>query len=762
MRPFWSPPVLGAAVGSISLLLGVASGADASVCHVSTTDQVVISTPTPETTFVTPSDGRLRGQDFAATVTGVAWPDHTLIDGKDELATPGHRFVDFNLQLTEDASAIAPTGSDPGVTAAVQWGQSSDSLSLAAIDAEIANQASETTWPSGSATYVVSVPSRDHQVDLAIFQGSFSQTFNLWTLQRNGPAPTVLYRDTSRPTISESAPASTTLSMTNPSDGFSSTAELSLSSATLSYWAPTVGSGAVILPDQAILSVVIQSNHPIDENNAAATGHYLGADSPLSGTLLTFTPAGAAPITATMSDSGDTTGQSNNDDGLFDALYSFVVPATLTTGTLTIGPGSFTGVEVVDDAPEGGNMTLDIPTPATMAVGFPALAVAAPQKRPPWVGAPLPPTVAASSSTVGTSAGNGSGFPIWLAVALLVALAAAVVAVQRLYRHRRLLAGGPSNSDAGTKTPPTEPTAAAEPVGTAQQVVHAAPTAAGASAGADIPEPTPAPSAVPPVASAPSAAAPADPATAPAASELAMNVLGPPEAHGYRQVPERRIIEELLCFLVLHDRHPLNADQIQLAIWPTGGQRPEVTRQTFHSYISGLRQCIGAEHLPDATNFAGYRINGVECDWFTFQRLSDQADTTVGPTSIALRTQALSLVRGEPFEGVARGQYEWAFNEDLHTQMSAAVVTCALRLANDLFTLGRYSAVEDAARAGLRGSPEDIHLKRVRDRAIEARNDGLVRSGPALGDSARKDGAPGDSAPGDPVSLDPEETGQEG
>lgn len=241
-----------------------------------------------------------------------------------------------------------------------------------------------------------------------------------------------------------------------------------------------------------------------------------------------------------------------------------------------------------------------------------------------------------------------------------------------------------------------------------------------------------------------------------------MNVLGPPEAHGYRQVPERRIIEELLCFLVLHDRHPLNADQIQLAIWPTGGQRPEVTRQTFHSYISGLRQCIGAEHLPDATNFAGYRINGVECDWFTFQRLSDQADTTVGPTSIALRTQALSLVRGEPFEGVARGQYEWAFNEDLHTQMSAAVVTCALRLANDLFTLGRYSAVEDAARAGLRGSPEDIHLKRVRDRAIEARNDGLVRSGPALGDSARKDGAPGDSAPGDPVSLDPEETGQEG
>jgi len=231
-----------------------------------------------------------------------------------------------------------------------------------------------------------------------------------------------------------------------------------------------------------------------------------------------------------------------------------------------------------------------------------------------------------------------------------------------------------------------------------------------------------------------------------------MNVLGPPEAHGYRQVPERRIIEELLCFLVLHNRHPLNADQIQLAIWPTGGQRPEVTRQTFHSYISGLRQCIGAEHLPDATNFAGYHINGVECDWFTFQRLSDEADTTVGRASITLRTQALSLVRGEPFEGVARGQYEWAFNEDLHTQMAAAVVTCALRLANDLFALGRYSPAEDAARAGLRGAPEDVHLKGVRDRAIEAHKEGLVHPDPA----------PGDSAPEDGASLEPEETGQEG
>jgi hypothetical protein len=60
--------------------------------------------------------------------------------------------------------------------------------------------------------------------------------------------------------------------------------------------------------------------------------------------LLSFTPAGAPAVTPTLSESGYTTGQAN-DDGLFDALYSFVVPASLTTGTLAIGPGTFTGTE---------------------------------------------------------------------------------------------------------------------------------------------------------------------------------------------------------------------------------------------------------------------------------------------------------------------------------------------------------------------------------------------------------------------------------
>jgi hypothetical protein len=215
-------------------------------------------------------------------------------------------------------------------------------------------------------------------------------------------------------------------------------------------------------------------------------------------------------------------------------------------------------------------------------------------------------------------------------------------------------------------------------------------------------------------------------------------------------MPARRITEELLCWLVLHNQHAHNADEIQLSVRPTDGRRTEVARKTFHSYLSGLRHCIGTDHLPDATNAGGYRIRDVECDWFKIQRLADEADLTLGQQAIELRTQALALVRGTPFQGVAKGQYEWVFNEDLHSQMADAVVTCALRLANDLMALGRYQDAEDAARAGLRAAHDDPHLKRARDRAVQACNEGLVRGReiepPGLVD--RDDTDPEDPEPG--------------
>jgi hypothetical protein len=699
----WSSAFLGLAA-VVFLLAPVLADPAGAALRSGFSVESAIAAPTPGTTFTTPTDGRLRGQDFAATVTGVAWPDRATIDGRTVEATPGHRFVAFNLQLAEDASAVAPDGNDPAVTVAVQWSQGSYSLPLTTIGAEIANQALTSTWASGSAQFAVSVPNRLHTVDLVVHQGSWSQSFNLWTLRRDSIAPAVLFRDASRPTLSSSAPASTTLTMTNPSDGFSSTAQVDVQSATLTYFSAPGGGGPVIFPNQAMLNLIITGKYPVDVNDATVTGHYLGSQSPLPGNLLTFTPAGGAAVTPTLNESGYTTGQAD-DDGLFDALYSFVVPASLTTGTLTIGPGSFTGTEFTLYTAEDGNTTINLTAPTSVVIAFPALPAVAHQTKPPWIGAALPPTATPSSSS---AAGNplttspGKGFPIWLAILLLVILGAGAVVAQRLFARRRLV------SNSGPVVVPMNVTPA--PGDAAVLTLQAEEQVSSAT--------------VPPIPSAPAPSAPM------------LGVLGPVTFDSYRQTPDRRVIEELLSWLVLHSAHSHNADEIQLALRPTESSRSEVTRKTFHSYLSGLRQCIGAEHLPDATGAAGYRISGIDCDWFVFTRLCDEADTADGPRSIELRKQALALVRGAPFQGVVQGQYEWVFSEDLHTHMANAVITCALRLANDLMALGRYKEAEEAATAGLRGAPRDPDLQRVRSLAVASRNEGLVHPGRAIGDEA--------------------------
>jgi hypothetical protein len=167
----------------------------------------------------------------------------------------------------------------------------------------------------------------------------------------------------------------------------------------------------------------------------------------------------------------------------------------------------------------------------------------------------------------------------------------------------------------------------------------------------------------------------------------------------------------------------MSAEQIRLALWPTGGSHDEVSRKTFLTYLSTLRKCIGAEHLPDAIGAGGYRITGVASDWGTFQRLAKEADAAFGGEAIALRTEALALVRGRPFEGVGSDQYEWVANKHLDTTITIAVAELALTLATDLLDSGDTRASEAAARAGIRGAQDDYDLWRIGAHAIFARND---------------------------------------
>src|SRR5258708_2584141 len=57
----------------------------------------VVELTQPTVPLTTPVDGRLRGPDFSARVTGVAWPAAAGIEPSPYVAGNGHRLVVFSL-----------------------------------------------------------------------------------------------------------------------------------------------------------------------------------------------------------------------------------------------------------------------------------------------------------------------------------------------------------------------------------------------------------------------------------------------------------------------------------------------------------------------------------------------------------------------------------------------------------------------------------------------------------------------------------------
>ena len=389
------------------------------------------------------------------------------------------------------------------------------------------------------------------------------------------------------------------VSFTNPADGFSSSDDAQVSNATLGYFAPG-GSGTTPgNPAQAFLVLKVQSSYPDIPYGQPDSGHFFSSFTPLAGNQLTFTPTGgsAVPGTADTTDFSSTDAASD-DDGLFDALYSFTVPATTTAGTLSVLPGTASGTEYTGFTGTGSAVPITISSAATVDLTFPSIPVApAAQKRPAWFGAPLPATGAAAapasaSSTASSASSSGGGFPLWAVVLILVLVAAGVVTWQRLRRRpvAAFTGGGATGprEATGSSTVVIEPDAATDDT---------------------------APELVPLAASMPQAAH--DPVDASPRS-LVLGTLG---TQGLKS-SDRRIVEELFHYLALHDSHHRSAEQILVALRPDPTPSEDLTRKSIHTYLSELRACVGAAHLPSATVAGGYLFLDVTSDWVDFSNLA--------------------------------------------------------------------------------------------------------------------------------------------
>jgi DNA-binding SARP family transcriptional activator len=204
--------------------------------------------------------------------------------------------------------------------------------------------------------------------------------------------------------------------------------------------------------------------------------------------------------------------------------------------------------------------------------------------------------------------------------------------------------------------------------------------------------------------------------------EMAVNFMGRRQFVGLVDPPSR-ILEAILAYLLFHEGHHLSADQILLAMWPFGRSQGELKPKTLLNYLSQLRAWVGAEHLPDAVLSGGYLIIGIAVDWSTFRRLCAEADTLGGSEARALRTQALELVRGRPFEGLSGDGYDWVDDERLIGTMTKAIVGCATALATDLMEGGDFTAAHDAVDAALRGARNEYALWELGARALWSRGD---------------------------------------
>ncbi|HSH58089.1 MAG TPA: bacterial transcriptional activator domain-containing protein, partial [Acidimicrobiales bacterium] len=213
-----------------------------------------------------------------------------------------------------------------------------------------------------------------------------------------------------------------------------------------------------------------------------------------------------------------------------------------------------------------------------------------------------------------------------------------------------------------------------------------------------------------------------------------IRILGPEvEVVGWVRRPNRRIVTELAAYLATRDDgRPRSADELRAALWPLGAdlQGKEVSEETFRSYVSHLRSCLGRDHLPDAGEVGGYRLEGVTTDWGRFKALVAQARRAPTCEAEMLLVEALDLVRGRPFAHVPKGTYTWAFSEFLVSDIEVAVGDAAHTLATMALDAGDPAAAAEAAAKGLLVVPtmERLHQDRMLAAAMGRDRDALHRA----------------------------------
>jgi hypothetical protein len=198
-----------------------------------------------------------------------------------------------------------------------------------------------------------------------------------------------------------------------------------------------------------------------------------------------------------------------------------------------------------------------------------------------------------------------------------------------------------------------------------------------ASAGSSAPLPVPGPAPVPEPAL---VAVPAGPPPLPDGSKE-LQVLGTQprlvaEPGGVVELEPNDL--ELLTRLALEPGRTFGSDELRADIG--SAKETDWAPNTLWTRVSALRQKIGADHLP-RSKAGGYRAVGIGTDVARFEAAVARSKADPGG-ALGHLAEALSLVRGAPFAGVAAGTFGWATQgSGVATRLSNGILTVAVELA---------------------------------------------------------------------------------
>lgn len=167
---------------------------------------------------------------------------------------------------------------------------------------------------------------------------------------------------------------------------------------------------------------------------------------------------------------------------------------------------------------------------------------------------------------------------------------------------------------------------------------------------------------------------------------------------------------ELACYLALHNERPMKKGEVEVAIFSAGDDAKASHPVTLRRIMGQLRESLGPDLVPAAEGGMYALSKKVMTDWHAFRDLVKRAKGTV---ELDRLTEALVLVRGGPFSGVADNTYVWSWKELIVEEIEVAVLGAAKRVAAVTLAAENLAHAEWAAHKGLVVCPFDRELWRM-------------------------------------------------